>query len=358
MFLVAGLVEGVFRQIVHDVPCASWWPRRAPWPGRSILHRRPRGRTAAAPAEAGRSRGRDPGGRAPAVRRRPGGRPGGGFRDRLRGDRGRLCWRCSFLCARPGGTASGHRAWRSAWWRSSCCGTSTSRGSSAVRPGATPGKRLLGVRVIDAHGGMLTAEAVFARNFMREIELFLAPGRGPRPRRALARPARLGSRLGLGSGSSCSPCCPSSIAITCARRPRGRHPRRARSEDGAAGGPRLRQRATPEAPARSTFTGAQLDLYGIRELQVLESLLRQETRRRGALEAVARKIQHKIGWVPPPERRSTTRSSCARSTPPSGPVSSTECCSASGGRPRSGGAHSKTLSSSSTSTPSLPTRRS
>src|SRR6185436_3679339 len=39
--------------------------------------------------------------------------------------------------------------------------------------GTTPGKRAVGVRVIDAHGGMLTAEAVFARNLMREVELFV-----------------------------------------------------------------------------------------------------------------------------------------------------------------------------------------
>src|SRR5262249_59386969 len=50
--------------------------------------------------------------------------------------------------------------------------------------GATPGKRLLGLRVIDAHGGMLTAEAVFARNLMREIEVFL-------PLAAVLAPAQL-----------------------------------------------------------------------------------------------------------------------------------------------------------------------
>jgi uncharacterized RDD family membrane protein YckC len=39
--------------------------------------------------------------------------------------------------------------------------------------GTTPGKRAVGLRVIDAHGGILTAEAVFARNLMREVEVFL-----------------------------------------------------------------------------------------------------------------------------------------------------------------------------------------
>ena len=39
--------------------------------------------------------------------------------------------------------------------------------------GRTPGKKLLGLRVIDRRGGPLRPDAVFARNLMREIELFL-----------------------------------------------------------------------------------------------------------------------------------------------------------------------------------------
>ena len=38
---------------------------------------------------------------------------------------------------------------------------------------ATPGKRILGLRVAARDGGRLTSEAVFARNAMREIEVFL-----------------------------------------------------------------------------------------------------------------------------------------------------------------------------------------
>ena len=38
---------------------------------------------------------------------------------------------------------------------------------------ATPGKRLVGVRVAPRNGGRLRAEGVFARNAMREIEIFL-----------------------------------------------------------------------------------------------------------------------------------------------------------------------------------------
>jgi uncharacterized RDD family membrane protein YckC len=39
--------------------------------------------------------------------------------------------------------------------------------------GATPGKRLLGLRAISRDGGGLTPESVFARNLMRDVELFL-----------------------------------------------------------------------------------------------------------------------------------------------------------------------------------------
>lgn len=41
------------------------------------------------------------------------------------------------------------------------------------RRAATPGKRLLGLRVAARNGGRLTASAVFARNFTREVEAFL-----------------------------------------------------------------------------------------------------------------------------------------------------------------------------------------
>ena len=38
---------------------------------------------------------------------------------------------------------------------------------------ATPGKRLMGIRVVARNGGRLTADAVVARNLIRELELFL-----------------------------------------------------------------------------------------------------------------------------------------------------------------------------------------
>ena len=39
--------------------------------------------------------------------------------------------------------------------------------------GATPGKRALGIRVAARGGGRLTAEAVIARNLMRDVEVFI-----------------------------------------------------------------------------------------------------------------------------------------------------------------------------------------
>ena len=166
--------------------------------------------------------------------------------------------------------------------------------------GATPGKRLLGLRVIDAHGGMLTAEAVFARNFMREIELFL-------PLVAALVPAALWPDLPGWARFSASAWLFVFALLPLFNRDH------LRAGDLVAGTLVVRapktillvdlsaSAYTSEARAAPTFsfTVEQLDLYGIQELQVLETLLRQETRRRGALEGVARKIQEKIGWAPP-----------------------------------------------------------
>ena len=42
--------------------------------------------------------------------------------------------------------------------------------------GATPGKRVVGMRVIDRHGGPLLPTSVIARNLTREVEMFLPLG--------------------------------------------------------------------------------------------------------------------------------------------------------------------------------------
>ena len=171
------------------------------------------------------------------------------------------------------------------------------------RTGTTPGKRLVGLRVIDAHGGMLTAEAVFARNLMREIELFL-------PLVALLAPEALapdvpawlrlpclawllvfallpffnGDRLRVGDLVG------GTLVV--------RRPEVILRHDLSATTPTARG---PE-PALLAFTAEQLDLYGITQLQLLEKVLRDAYRNRDALAPVADRIQRKIGWMAPTGR--------------------------------------------------------
>jgi len=167
--------------------------------------------------------------------------------------------------------------------------------------GTTPGKRALGLRVIDAHGGMLTPDAVFARNLMREVELFLPAVALLAPEALLpdvphwmrlpalawllvfaALPFFNPDRLRVGDlvGGTMVVRTPHTVL---------RHDLVAEARRPAA--------AAAGAPA---FTVEQLDLYGIRELHLLESLLRQSRPRAEALEAVAERIQRKIGWTAPP----------------------------------------------------------
>ncbi len=161
--------------------------------------------------------------------------------------------------------------------------------------GQTPGKRKLRLRVVDASGGPLRAEAVLARNLTREVELLLpllalagggeaifpgAPG--------IARLAAVGwlvlfgflplfnrDRLRVGDLLA------GTIVV--------RQPEAVLLEDLSAHG--------PSRAGGIAFTDAQLDVYGIYELQVLEQVLRHEgAGRAAALEAVASKIRAKIGW--------------------------------------------------------------
>jgi len=161
--------------------------------------------------------------------------------------------------------------------------------------GATPGKRALGLRVIDAQGGVLEPEAVFARNLMREIELFvplvavLAPGQVLPHTPAWARIAATGwlfvfallpffnrDRLRVGDLVA------GTLVVLA--------PRTVLLEDLSSAS------RGQKASGQIAFTVEQLDLYGIHELQVLETLLRGRRPSEEALEAVAGKIQQKIGW--------------------------------------------------------------
>jgi uncharacterized RDD family membrane protein YckC len=158
--------------------------------------------------------------------------------------------------------------------------------------GATPAKRLLGLRVIDRAGGPLSADAVFARNLMREVEVFVpfvvllapeavwpnAPG-WARPLAAvwvgLLAALPLFNRDHLRAGDLVG----GTMVV--------RAPQVMLLDD-------LSGLSTSAARGLS-FSNEQLDMYGIYELQVLEDLLRRPSRM-VTLDEVARKIQIKIGW--------------------------------------------------------------
>ena len=165
--------------------------------------------------------------------------------------------------------------------------------------GATPGKRWVGIRVVDAEGGPLTAEAVVARNLTREVEVFL-------PLVVLFKPSMLWPEApGWAMAISAV------WLVVFAFMPLfNRH--RLRVGDLVAGtmvvlapkallladqgGAAARRAATGDGLA---FTDAQLDVYGIFELQVLEDVLRRDRTGgldRKAMETVCRRIQSKIKW--------------------------------------------------------------
>lgn len=157
------------------------------------------------------------------------------------------------------------------------------------RKAATPGKRALGLRVAARNGGRLTANAVLARNFMRELEVFL-------PLSFLLWTVEdevsawirlmgivwtmvfvlfpLFNRDKLRVGDLIA----GTIVIHAPRT-------------------KLKKDITAVAPlpsqSRFTFTPGELDAYGIHELHVLEDVLRQST---PAIKArVAERIRKKIG---------------------------------------------------------------
>ncbi|MDX8438308.1 RDD family protein [Mesorhizobium australafricanum] len=159
----------------------------------------------------------------------------------------------------------------------------------AGRRAATPGKRMVGVRVASRSGAGLTLDQVIARNLMREIEVFL-------PLSILAARASadvadtLTTIFGLVWALLFS-------LFPLFNRDRLRigdllagtwvveAPKVALVED-------LSLRKDPIA-ARFQFSAAQLDAYGIAELQKLEEVLRRDDY--SALKAVAETIARKIG---------------------------------------------------------------
>ena len=153
--------------------------------------------------------------------------------------------------------------------------------------GATPGKRLMGLRVVARDGARLTGGAVIARNAMREIEVFL-------PLSFLAQQAAQGTADGflilfalLWSGIF--------LFFPLFNRDR------LRIGDLVAGtwvvrsvGAKLGTDLVHGVEReRRIFTEAALELYGVYELQTLEDVLR--ARRADAVATVAWTIRNKAG---------------------------------------------------------------
>jgi uncharacterized RDD family membrane protein YckC len=163
--------------------------------------------------------------------------------------------------------------------------------------GATPGKRAIGLRVIDRQGGPLLPTAVIARNLTREVEMFLPLGilmSGGRTAGGGVNWELLSLAIWMLFFAV--------LPIINRDRMRGGDliagtmvialPKRALSSD------------LVERVLQFSFTEQQLRAYGAFELQVLEELLRrpnsEETTR--VLGEVCDKICRKIAWtgsVPP-----------------------------------------------------------
>jgi len=157
---------------------------------------------------------------------------------------------------------------------------------------ATPGKRIMGLRVAARDGGRLTSESVFARNAMREIEIFL-------PLTFLLASSQAGGDpiagwvvlLGiLWTGGF--------VLFPLFNRDR------LRIGDFVAGtwvvkSPRERLSidlldALEAAQGEFSFTPDQAGAYGIKELHVLEDVLRRKDAK--TMGAVADRIRAKIAW--------------------------------------------------------------
>jgi uncharacterized RDD family membrane protein YckC len=160
--------------------------------------------------------------------------------------------------------------------------------------GATPGKRIVGLRVIDRGGGPLLPSAVVARNLTREVECFIPLGilmTWGKTAQGLADWERLSIAAWLLFFAA--------LPLINRDRMRGgdliagtiliRLPKRALSAD------------LVEKTAKYAFTEQQLRAYGAFELQVLEELLRRPdgTESDRMLVEVCEKICRRIGWPAP-----------------------------------------------------------
>jgi len=152
---------------------------------------------------------------------------------------------------------------------------------------ATPGKRALGLRVASRDGGAVTADAIFARNAIREIEVYL-------PLTFLVT-----QRGGVDGWIVLAGLVWSGVFALFPLFNRDR----LRAGDLVAGtwvvrSPRRRLlpdlAGAADQPAFA-FASAQINAYGVKELQVLEDVLRKNQAK--VIAEVAFRIRRKIDWV-------------------------------------------------------------
>ena len=176
--------------------------------------------------------------------------------------------------------------------------------------GATPGKRQIGIRVIDARGGQLETSAVLARNLVRELEVW-TPMRFLFASHLVWPDAPTWARLLAGGWAFVF------LFMPLFNRDRLRvgdliagtrvvlHPRVVLMPDlvdaaPAAPAPVVTPSVVaPAGAAIHAFSEAQLSIYGIYELQILEGVLRgspTDAVHRDAVQAVAEKVRAKIGY--------------------------------------------------------------
>ena len=167
------------------------------------------------------------------------------------------------------------------------------------RRAATPGKRILGLRVASRNGEQLTSNAILARNFVREVEVFLPLG--------FLLQGTFGGG-GVNGWISLFGLIWSAIFLFMPVLNKDK----LRLGDIIAGtwvikAPKIKLLGdiaktagrSPAAASRFAFTAEQLDAYGIHELHILENLLRKSTPQVRA--SVAERIRAKIGWTKLPD---------------------------------------------------------
>lgn len=155
---------------------------------------------------------------------------------------------------------------------------------------ATPGKRIVGIRVATRDGSPLTPNAIFARNAMRELEIFLP----------LLFMIAKADGIDAWTGIVGMIWCAVFVFFPLFNRDRLRI-------GDLVGGTWVvvapKRVLSPElgAPAaRPVFSEAALDAYGIKELNILEDVLRRQDAE--TMRAVAMRIRKKTGFdIPMPE---------------------------------------------------------